>query len=977
MDIPQKIKSSPHLIKIAKLLGIAIFVYTFVGFLIMPPVLKIVLTKQLSQHLHRDVAIQKITLNPFALSVNVNDLEVKNRNGSETFFSFRELYVNLQIASALKKGLILKEIRVDRPYVNVLRYEDELYNFSDLLEGDTSEPAAASEPFRFSLNNIQLLNGRIDFQDTPHNTSHEAKDITLTVPMLSNLPYHTDIYVQPFFSAVVNGTAVTLGGKTKPFSDSLETVIDLDINHIDIPHYLAYIPFEMNFDLLSGTIDGKSSISFTQYKSRPSTLNVSGDISIHNLRAVDTDGNPIIDLPVYSLRTADINVTEKEVMIGEIYSRNASIVIRRNKDGTLNLQRPLPKLAEEIEQAAEEKEESPWIVQINKMNYEDFSIEVEDSVPADTVHIAAEKIMLSGENISTKKNSRGALSYSFTLNETGTVSGESSFSINPVSADVKLSLKDIGIIPFQSYITDKIKILITDGAVSTEGRLSYVTSDKGEFNAGFKGEAAISDFASVDKINSEDFLKWDSLYLDNIDFGYDPFTLNIDKVALTDFYSRLIVNPDGSLNVQGIVKDEPEAEQAPEEERTDRGDVEQNDGQKGTISIRAVTLQGGNINFSDKYIKPNFSATLQEIGGRVSGLSSEMDSLADVHLSGQLEKHAPLEIKGKINPLREDLYVDLKVDFSDMELSPLTHYSGKYAGYTIQKGKLSLDLSYFIEKKKLDAKNNIFIDQFTFGEKVESPDATKLPVKFAISLLKNRNGEIKLDLPITGEIDDPEFSLGGVILKMISNILLKAATSPFALLGAIVGGGEELSYVDFDYGSFELDGQQKAKLDKLITALSDRPSLNIDIEGYVDIEKDRNRLLQQMFDNKLKAQKLKEVVDAGQASASVSDIEIAPDEYGKYLEKAYTAEEFPKPRNALGIAKTLPPSEMEKLILTHIEISDDDLRQLASKRALEVKDYLLKSGQIDQARVFLTQPESLQPEKKENLKSSRVDFRLK
>ena len=261
--------------------------------------------------------------------------------------------------------------------------------------------------------------------------------------------------------------------------------------------------------------------------------------------------------------------------------------------------------------------------------------------------------------------------------------------------------------------------------------------------------------------------------------------------------------------------------------------------------------------------------------------------------------------------------------------------------------------------------------------RVESPDATKLPVKFAIALLKNRKGEINLDLPVTGSIDDPEFSLGSIILKMVVNMLVKAATSPFKLLGALVGGGEELSYIDFDYGLFTIHEEEKSKIDKLVKALSDRPALNIEITGYADIEKDAEALHQMAFDNKIKAQKLKEMVRRGETGVPLDEIVIAPEEYEKYLTKAYKEEKFPKPKNILGMDKKLPPPEMEKLMYTHNVISSDDLRLLASKRALAVKDYFLSAGGVEPDRIFLVEPESIQPEKKESRRDSRVDFTLK
>jgi hypothetical protein len=327
--------------------------------------------------------------------------------------------------------------------------------------------------------------------------------------------------------------------------------------------------------------------------------------------------------------------------------------------------------------------------------------------------------------------------------------------------------------------------------------------------------------------------------------------------------------------------------------------------------------------------------------------------------------------------LGDDLFVDIKADFKDMDLSPVTPYAGKYVGYTIQKGRLSLNLQYLIVKRKLDSQNRVFLDQLTLGDKVESPEATKLPVRLAIALLKNRRGEIQLDLPVSGYIDDPKFSLGSIIIKILLNLLVKAATSPFALLGAMFGGGEELSYLEFDYGGFTISEEGQKKLATMVKALADRPALKLEIEGHADMEKDRDGLRQYLFNKKIKAQKLKEMVKKGAAAIPVDEVTIEQAEYPNYLKMAYKEEKFPKPRNIIGIAKDIPAAEMEKLMLSHLEVKDDDLRQLASQRALHAKEYLLLSKQIEPERIFLVEPKSLQPEKKETVKDSRVDFRLK
>ena len=215
------------------------------------------------------------------------------------------------------------------------------------------------------------------------------------------------------------------------------------------------------------------------------------------------------------------------------------------------------------------------------------------------------------------------------------------------------------------------------------------------------------------------------------------------------------------------------------------------------VRIGKITLQGGKVNFSDLFVKPNYTVTVDKVGGRVSGLSSAADTVADLELRGSYVGSALVQVVGKLNSLAAKSFLNIKADVSGVDLVPFSPYSGKYAGYNIQKGKLSRNVAYKLENNQLAAENRLFIDQLTFGDKVESPDATSLPVNLAIALLKNNRGEIDLNLPIAGSLDDPQFSVGGVIVQVIVNLFVKAVTSPFALLGSMFGGGEELSNIEF------------------------------------------------------------------------------------------------------------------------------------------------------------------------------------
>jgi hypothetical protein len=259
-----------------------------------------------------------------------------------------------------------------------------------------------------------------------------------------------------------------------------------------------------------------------------------------------------------------------------------------------------------------------------------------------------------------------------------------------------------------------------------------------------------------------------------------------------------------------------------------------------------------------------------------------------------------------------------------------------------------------------------------------------LPVLLAVSLLKDRNGVIDIDLPISGSLDDPQFSVGGIVLRLVTNIITRAVTAPFALLGSVFGGGggssgEELSYIEFDNGRASLSQTAQSKIETLAKAMNNRPALRLELSGRADPSTDLEGLKRASIDRKVKAQKLKELSGKGQAPKSVDEVQIESSEYPQYLREAYRQESFPKPRNAIGLVRDLPVIEMEKLMMQHATAGDEDLRQLANQRAQTVRDALVSTGQVSADRLSVVAGKPLTAEEKANLKGkpNRVDFSLR
>ena len=605
-----------------------------------------------------------------------------------------------------------------------------------------------------------------------------------------------------------------------------------------------------------------------------------------------------------------------------------------------------------------------------------------DHTTAPPVKMSWSGIKLSADNIGTARGTKTGFNISLTVGGSGKLSARGSIVAEPFSAKVALLLKEAPIPPLTPYLQDKMRIDITSGTVSGKGAVSMSYTKKKGFGASYAGDFSIGDFNTAEKKDGSRFLAWKSLYFTDIQSGVNPWLMKVGQISLTDFYSRIAIYPDGTTNLQGVVvaqktpapgtpasgkKPAPAASSPVPANPEDR-----------PVTVGAVTLQGGQVVFSDSHIHPPYKMTLAEIGGRVSGLSSDPAKTADLDLRTKINNFALAEITGKLNPLAKPIYVDIGMRLDNMDLPPTSPYSSKYMGYSIVSGQLSLNLKYLVANDKLTATNNIKIDQFNLSDQLENPKAkaAKYPVKLAIAIMKDRSGLIDLDIPVSGDLKNPKFTLGGVIWTAIKHILDRIVTAPFALIGRLFGGGPELGYVEFDYGRTDLSANDIKKLTTLSKALFERPKLKMDITGRIDPAHDPDALRRVFFLRELKQQKYEDL-SKKERPADPEQVEIKPDEYNKYLKKAYKAEKFPKPKGFLGIEKSLPPPEMEKLMLTNIQITQDDLRQLSQQRAKKVRDYLMTNGKVAADRLFITQPQDITAKEEKGKKASRVDFSLK
>ncbi|MBI3149140.1 MAG: DUF748 domain-containing protein [Betaproteobacteria bacterium] len=1020
------------------------------------------------EELHRRLSIAAVEINPFTLVVRAQGVKLLEAQSEAVFAAFDSLEARVSAESLFRLAPVVAELKLTRPYVHLVRTDAHRYNVDDLVELIAKQPPA-DEPVRFSVYNIEVEGGRIEFDDRPRKTTHTVADIRLGVPFVSSLPASVAVFVEPLLSMKVNGTPVQVKGKVLPFTESREAVANLSLEGLDLTDYLEYLPFEPRFKVPGARLDLRLTASFRQPKETAPALMLGGSFTFRDVQVTDLGGKPVLKLPLLTaslgntdvfagrfeiaravvvgvqadvsrgrdgelnvmrllppaggraavaatrppavslavgeldihgaaLRYADaygarplsvgvekldlavrqvaVDPAGRTVSVGEIASGSAGIVLRQGKPGAATAVETKAASAGGREKPAAGRADGDYAMSVGRLAVDHWSVRLEDrSLPRPAVTVVA-PLSLSFQDLSTARSAPGRVELKATVNNTGRLALSGGIGLAPLQADLALDLKGVDILPLQPYITDRVNLLVTRASLTSKGRLRLAQGNDGTWQGGFKGALAVSDLAAVDKLGANDFLRWKSLSLAGLDLRLAPFALAADQVAVKNFFARVIVDGAGRINLQDIVRSDADAHDAPAGAAAPTPENGKVPGEVPPIKVGKLTLQGGSVRFTDNFIKPNYTANLMELGGTVTDLSSDASSAAGVDLRGQVNG-APLGIAGRINPLKGDLFLDLKADVRGMELAPMSPYSGKYVGYGIDKGKLSFEVAYKMENRELAAQNRLILDQLTFGEKVDSPDAADLPVHLAVALLRDRHGVIDIDLPIGGSLDDPQFSVGSLVVKVIVNLISKAVTAPFALLGSMFGGGEELAWLEFDPGSAAIAPAGEGKLQSLAKALVDRPALKLEISGGVDFGADREGLKRATIERKARALRLKDLVAKGQ-SADVDGVTVSRDEYPALLARAYKAEKFPKPRNLIGLQKDLPVGEMEKLMIANAEVGDDDLKALGNQRALATKEWLLKNGQVPAERVFIVGTKSTGvPDGESGTKANRVMFSLR
>ena len=875
---------------------ILIVFYAISGFLIAPPIVKSIMISQIDEQIGREASIEQIRVNPFVLSATIRGFELKEPDG-ERFVGFEELYVNFQLSSIFRWAFTFKDIHLVAPDGQIKVLPDGSLNFSDIIAKlNQAEPASdesTSIPPVFIVR-LQIEEGRINITDQSLPTPYEET----FYPIQVNLENFTTIKESgspyAFTAATGKGGKLTWEGD---FSVSpLRSQGRFVLTGIQMRRLWDYIKDQVNFEITGGSI-GLASRYLMEI--RDDAIHVElmeGELKLDEFTLAEKGKDlTIISVPNTLVQGIEVDPSNRRVQVGKVHSTGARLVSWLDRKGFLyseqvfvfsldDLGKKGGYLFEMTKQAETEKE--PWQITVNEVTIDDYGMEAEDRTLSKPFEIDLVPIKATLKNLSTQKDSKAEVLVGATLAKQTAIEVKGTIGINPISADLTVHGTGWDLRRYQPYLDSVAQLELVSGTANMDGRLQYNPPGGKGPELSYQADVEVDGFRAVDRLRSEDFAKLESLRVNGLVFDFKPNNLRVPEIIIRKPYANVTIWSDGKVNAVEIFSAQKDESGKEGQSLLDRIAQFLNTKIQEPVPIRidSVKIENGSADFTDLLIA-KFAANVRGLNGAVNGLSSKEEERADVLLESKVDQSAPVKISGKINPLSEEIFADVKVSFKNYDLTKTTPYAGKFLGYKIEEGRLSLDVKYKLSDQELVGQNEIVLYQLKLGERVESPDAIKAPVSLGVALLKDGDGNIQLNVPVEGNLEDPNFDYETVVADAMASVMKNIVSSPFAALGSLVGGGgEELSYVEFEFGSAELETDQMMKLEKLAEALKQRPSLQLEVKGTIDKKHDRLALAEADLMNQIKKDKQWEMRVAGKrVSGKAEDISLSDEDYRRLV----------------------------------------------------------------------------------------------
>ncbi|GAB6389042.1 DUF748 domain-containing protein [Stutzerimonas marianensis] len=927
----------------------ALVCYCLLGFLILPGAAQRLVNQQLVQYATVPARLQRIEFNPFSLEVRLFDLRIGDQG--EEQIGFEQLYLDLMWNSLWRRTLQIADMELSGLQTEVTFDKNGTLNLSQLFDTPPSDSPTDEddEPFALVIDRLRLKEGRVHFADA---RPDEPVDIRLDSLDFELLNFATRSDAAADATLVAAGpSGARLEWKGRFSSAPISSSGHLSITDLALRDVWAYaqdaVPLKLKQGRLSAATDYQLDLA------QATELQLNGlDARLAPLELDTLDDAPLIRLETLEIDDSTLSLAERKVTIGTLRSRKLEAWASRHENGEIDWLAMFAKQTSEdaspSEPASDGAPDQPWQVMVGTAQLRGYRAHLTDQVPAQPVTLELGPLDLDVANFDSQGNEPFDLRLDTGVGNRGSLSAAGQLHLSPASGQLTIETKDIDLRIAQAYLSPFLHLELRSGLLSSQMELTLADIDPLTFRA--DGAVDVTQLHTLDTINNRDLLKWQRLHLDKLTYEH-PKLLDIGAVELTQPYARFIINPDLTTNINDLLVDKSgsASETSPAQ---GAGQPEE----AMAIRIGGIAIDEGSANFSDLSLRPPFITAVQELNGSIGALDNRAQQPATVNVAGKVDRYAPVSIEGSLTPFDPLQSLDLATRFRQVELTTLSPYSGKFAGYRIRKGRMDLDLHYRINQGQLNAQNKVVLQQLQLGEKVDSPQAVDLPIRLAVALLKDSKGVISLELPVQGNLNNPEFDVMPIVWQTLRNLVTRAAKAPFRFLGGLVGGRQaDLDKVRFAPGSSELTQAARANLDTLAQALKERPVLRLEIEGQGSPQADGPHLAEQWLRREYQQtlynmrQRSGETVPADPAELTVSE-----DDEPILLEGIYRSRlKQQPPAQWAELDEQVRIERMRDAVLASRADSPALLRRLSRERASAIKDYLVDQGGLADARLYL------------------------
>jgi uncharacterized protein involved in outer membrane biogenesis len=945
---------------------VAVLAYTLLGFLFLPWLARNQAPKLAQEQLGVDLAIEKVRFNPYLFKLTVEGLSLVDPE-SGPMLEFRRLVADFSLSSAWRRAWTFGELTLEQPTLRLHRGADGIGSIQRMLDRlpppeTPAEPEPDGAPPRLVLHNVSLVEGRLAVEDEAH---PEAWSIALgplsfTMQDFATLPEREGLYA--LTATGPRGGEIRWNGSfaVGPLASSGS----VEMTGIALAPFWEYLRHEYDAEL---TGDARLGLGFDYVLDGS---NAELQLQVQQGRALLTDlavarrssGEPLLALPRSSAEGIAFDLAQGTLDIGAVELAQPQVELRRLEDGAIDLVAALTPTGsaadETLEESAEETAEEPTAalaIRLGALRIDGGRVAFEDRAAPRPVQLALQDIALAVTDYRSADGHRADLTLEAGSAAGGSLSVSGAVRGVPLDVGLDVGVEGLSLLPALPYAAEAMNLEVTSLLADAAGRVTLSADEP----FAYAGKASLRALHSRLPDEEAQVIGWQAMDAEGIELTLAGRSLRIGKVALSEPFLRVLINEDGEMNLAAIAPADPAA--APDEQPDAAPDAG-SDAEPFAIGVGRVEIRAGTMDFTDLNLPIPFAALVKPMQGQVSAITSGSPTPARVELDGDVNEYGAATIRGSLDVFDPQHLMDLELDFRNIEMPDLTPYTVKFAGREIADGSLDVDLSWSIRDGRLEANNRMVINDLELGAKVESPGALSLPLDLAVALLTDTQGRIDLAVPVSGDLNDPEFRYAPLVFKALGNVLGKIVTAPFRFLASLLGGDAEdadLEFVGFVAGDAALRGPEAEDLEKLATALTQRPELLLEVGAAFDAERDGRAMRERQLDAAISGR-----FEAGEGSGKDGDpvrlimeamyAEAAGPEAPAALQAEHSS--IPQGSDKPVLDETAYIEALRAALLEQVVVAEQDLRLLGMERAAAVRNYLVESGGLDAARIALAEP---------------------